>query len=438
MKIVHILPGSGGTFYCENCLRDTALVQALRRQSHDVILVPMYLPLYTDGPDIAGDSPVFFGGINVYLQQVMPVFRKTPRWLDKLFDSRLLLGMAARREGSTRAAGMGEMTLSMLRGEDGNQAKELERLVTWLAKSEKPDIVHLSLSMLIGLAGRIKEALDVPVVCTMQDEDHWIDALGPEHAAACWSAIRDRTIHCDRFVTVSDYYRDLMIERLGIEPAVIDTVYIGIDLDGYRTAGHEGPPTIGYLSKLCATLGLDTLIDAFMILKRKEGLSDLQLRAMGGLIGEDRRFLDRSRAKLRSAGMDGDVHFLPEVDRPARIDFLEDLSVLSVPMPGGEAFGMFMVEAWAAGVPVVQPRAGAFPELIDLTGGGVHYDGTGPDALAAALEPLLRDRTRAKELGARGQEATRREFDVNAMAERMSQIYESVVARHSAGGAPVA
>lgn len=434
MKIVHILPGSGGTFYCENCLRDTALVQALRRKSQDVILVPMYLPLYTDGPDIAQDTPVFFGGINVYLQQVMPVFRKTPRWLDRIFDSNWLLRLAAQREGRTRAAGMGQMTLSMLRGEDGNQAKELERMVAWLAESGKPDVVHLSLSMLIGLARRIKQVLNVPIVCTMQDEDQWLDALGPEYAESCWDAIRERASDCDRFVTVSRYYRDSMAARLQLDPASIEPVHIGIDLTGYEAATHDGPPVIGYLSKLCPTLGLDTLIEAFMILKQEEGLADLQLHAMGGMIGEDRHFLDRARARLARAGMEGDAHFLPELDRAARIKFLKDLSVLSVPIPGGEAFGMFMIEAWAAGLPVVQPRAGAFPELIDLTGGGIHYEGESPDALAAALEPLLRDRARARELGERGREAARREFDVDTMAQRMVGVYESVVAEYAAEG----
>ena len=438
MKIVHVLPGSGGTFYCENCLRDTALVQALRRQSQDVILVPMYLPLYTDGPHIARDTPVFFGGINVYLQQKLPLFRATPRWVDRLFDARWMLSMAARREGRTRAAGMGDMTLSMLRGEDGNQAKELERMVAWLAEIEKPDVVHLSLSMLIGLARRIKQVLNVPIVCTMQDEDQWLDALDPGHAAACWAAIRERAADCDRFVTVSEYYRDSMAARLQLDPSVIEPIHIGIDLTGYQLATHDGPPVIGYLSKLCQSLGLDTLVEAFMILKRKAGLEDLQLRAMGGLIGDDRRFLERVRARLARAGMDGDVQFLPDLERAARISFLRGLSVLSVPIPGGEAFGMFMVEAWAAGVPVVQPRVGAFPELIDLTGGGVHYEGDSPDALATALEPLLRDRALARELGERGREGAHREFDVETMAQRMISVYESGVAEHAAQGVDAA
>ena len=166
MKIVHIVPGSGGTFYCENCMRDNALVKALRRMGHDVVMVPLYLPMFADDPELSEDVPVFFGGINVYLQQKLALFRKTPRWLDRLADARWILELAARKAGTTRAAGLGDMTLSMLRGADGNQAKELDRLIKWLAENERPDIVHLSNALLIGLARRIR------AVCGRSSQSH--------------------------------------------------------------------------------------------------------------------------------------------------------------------------------------------------------------------------------------------------------------------------
>jgi glycosyltransferase involved in cell wall biosynthesis len=429
MKVVHILPGSGGTFYCENCMRDVALVKAMRRQGHEVVLVPMYLPLYTDDPEITRGVPVFFGGINVYLQQRFPIFRKTPRWLDRLLDSRALLRLAARREGSTRAAGMGRMTLSMLRGENGNQAKELDRLVRWLAESEAPDLVHISTSMLLGLARRVKELLQVPVVCSMQDEEVWIDNLDQPYPGKCWGAIAARAGDCDRFITVSTYYRDLMCERLHLDQSAVDVVPIGIDVDGYRCAMHEGPPTIGYLSKLTSSLGLETLVDAFMILKRKSGLESLRLHAMGGLVGSDKPFVAQLRRKLASADMESDVVFMRELDRDARIRFLEGLSVLSVPIPGGEAFGTFLIEAWVAGVPVVQPGRGAFSELVEMTGGGLLYEGETAERLAEALEPILRDRDYARSVGQMGRQVAVREFDVNRMAERTADVYRKVMGK---------
>lgn len=423
MKTVQLLPGSGGTFYCENCLRDTMLLEALRRQGQELTLVPLYLPLYADTPKLVLESPVFFGAINSYLQQQYPLFRKTPRWFDRAFDARWLLRLAARQAGTTRASGLGEMTLSMLRGSEGNQAKELERLVTWLSARGRPDVVHISTILLLGLARRIKEVLDVPIVCSMQDEDTWIDHVEPENVERCWAAIRERLADCDLFVSVSDTYRDVMCSRLGLDPGKVATVYPGVPMDGYEVSEHRGPPTIGYLSRLMPSHGLETLVRAFVILKGKPGLEDLRFRAMGGMVGHDKEHVRGLKALLSDAGMDRHSEFLPALSHEARIRFLGSLTLLSVPVPEGEAFGMFMVEAWAAGVPVAQPRMGAFPELLELTGGGVLYDGNTPEALAGAMEPLLRDRARARDLGARGREVASREFGIETMAERMAKVY---------------
>ncbi|MDQ1257733.1 MAG: hypothetical protein QG656_2339, partial [Candidatus Hydrogenedentes bacterium] len=76
MKIFHLTPGSGGTFYCQNCYRDAALLRALRRRGHDVMMLPMYLPIFSDTDGASTHSPIFFGGINVYLQQRFRLFQK--------------------------------------------------------------------------------------------------------------------------------------------------------------------------------------------------------------------------------------------------------------------------------------------------------------------------------------------------------------------------
>ncbi|MCX5671317.1 MAG: glycosyltransferase family 1 protein, partial [Planctomycetota bacterium] len=177
MRIIQITPGAGTNFYCENCLRDNALVLELRRQGHDALMVPLYLPLVTEGPDATAGVPIFFGGINVYLQQKLALFRRTPRWLDRLLDARGLLKWASGRAEMTKARDLGEATLSMLRGEDGRQVKELERLVAWLAVQDRPDVICLSNALLAGLVRRMKAALGVPVVSMLQDEDGFLDAL---------------------------------------------------------------------------------------------------------------------------------------------------------------------------------------------------------------------------------------------------------------------
>jgi len=208
MKIIHLIPSSGGSFYCQNCLRDDILVKRLRQQGHDVVVVPMYLPLTDDDEKPFGDTPIFYGAVNVYLKQKFPLLRRAPRWVDRLLDAPTLLSLAAKRAGSTRATGLEDMTMSMLRGEEGNQARQLEELVAWLQHEGRPDIIHLSNALLLGLARRIKQELAVPVVCSLQDEDTWLDAMDPALAAPIWQAMADRAVDVDMFVAVSNYYGD--------------------------------------------------------------------------------------------------------------------------------------------------------------------------------------------------------------------------------------
>jgi glycosyltransferase involved in cell wall biosynthesis len=429
LKIVMIVPGSGGTFYCENCLRDTALIQALRRRGHDVVMVPMYLPFFTDEPGVSGETPVFFGGINVYLQEKCVLFRYAPAWLNRWLDAPWLLGRLARRSGSTRAYGMGRMTLSMLQGMEGHHAAELERMVKWLIREGRPDVIQISTALLIGLARRLRERLGAPVVCLLQDEDTWLDALDEPYKDLCWNAIRDRVKDVDGWVAVSQYYADFFSQRTGLAKEALTVVHPGIDPMGYgekedRPRDPSLPPTIGYLSKMTESLGLGVLVEAFMLLKAKPGFKNLKLKAMGGLLGgEDTAFVSRLKAKLAAQGMLQDVEFRPELDRVSRIKFLRSLTVLSVPASGGAAFGTFLLESMAAGVPVVQPKCGAFPEVIEATGGGICYTPETPAGLAGALEQILKHPDRAAELGQRGRSAVLERFTVEHMAEKMLKAY---------------
>ena len=428
MKVVHIVPGAGGTFYCPNCMRDCALVKALRRQGHDVTMVPMYLPVLIDADGIAGDVPVFFGGVNVYLQQQFKLFRKTPRWLDKLFDAPWMLRQAAAREGSTEAAGLGPMTLSMLKGVDGNQKKELDRLIHWLKEHEKPDVVHISNSLLLGLVPELKRALNVPVVCVLQDEESWLDNIDEPYGQMCWDAISDHAGDVDGFVAVSDWYAGEMRDRMGIDRDKMRVVRLGIDLDERDPVSLSfDPPVLGYLSKMTASLGLGLLTEAFITLKKNPRLHNLKMRATGGQLGGDVRYVRGLKRELARHGIEQDVEFLEGFDAAHRSDFLRSVSVLSVPAPQGESFGMFITEALAEGVPVVQPRVAAFPEVVEATGGGVLYDPGDPGALASALESLLLDPARAQELGRRGHKAVYEHFGIDRMAQDFIAVYEGLL-----------
>lgn len=428
MRIVQVLPGSGDAFYCENCIRDTATVRALAAAGQEVVVAPMYLPQprFVESLDGVPQAPVFYGGINAYLQQKFAFFRKTPRWLDRIWDSGPLLRLAGRRAGSVRAAGLGEMTLSVLMGAQGRQAKELERLLRWLERMERPDVVHLSTALLLGIGVAVKKRLGVPVVCSLQDEDSWIDAMEEPARTGCWDAMAEAAREIDAFIAVSRHYGEVMRGRLGFAPEKLSVVYIGVDAARFaRAPSPPDPPVVGYLARMGRSLGLGILAEAFLKLKRT--FRGLRLHLSGGLTADDVPFLAELREKFAAEGVLPDVQVFEEFDTAERQRFLASLSVLSVPTPQGVAFGTYLLEALASGVPAVQPRVGSYPEILEATGGGVLYEPNDPDALARALGEVLGDSARRAELGRRGREAVAKQFTLESMARGMMDVYRRAV-----------
>lgn len=427
MRFVQITAGTGD-FYCGNCVRDDALVKALAHQGHEALMVPLYLPMVTEEPVIDEGVPLFYGGINVYLQQKLGVFRKTPRWLDALFDSTPLLKMAARKTGMTKARDLGEITLSTLQGEEGKQAKELERLIDWLVQYAKPEVVCLSNALLVGLARRIREALGVPVVCTLQGEDGFLDGLPQPYRDQAWETLAQRAQEMDAFIAVSHYYGEVMRLRLRLPPDRVHTVYNGIALDGYPLSRKlPEVPVLGYFARMCRDKGLQTLVEAFIELKKRDRVKDLRLKVAGAMTLSDQPFVDSLRQELASADLSAFATFSPNLTRSEKIAFFQGLSVLSVPASYGEAFGLYVIEAMAAGVPVAQPNHAAFPELIEATEGGILYDHTRPEGLVNALETLLLDPERIHHLGEKGRNAVNRHFTMDRMAQDVVQVLSHVM-----------
>ncbi|MBC8401754.1 MAG: glycosyltransferase family 4 protein [Candidatus Marinimicrobia bacterium] len=428
MKIVHIVPGTGGNFYCENCVRDGDLVNALRTLGHEVTLVPLYLPLSVDGDLVKNGAPIFFGAINTYLKERFPLLRKLPWWSGKLLDSRYLLNLAAAKAGSTRAAGLEEMTYSMIRGEKGHQANELDHLVHWLKDKIQPDIIYLANALLIGLVRELKRHLQVPVVYALENEDIWIDDMEPHWQQQIWATIRERARDVDSFVAVSEYYRNQVQAKLQIADDRMHIVHIGIDLTGYQPAERKTEPAvIGYLSRITETRGPDILVDAFILLKSEPEFTNLKLRITGGETADDIPFITAIKRKLVEAKVSEAVEFVIHFDRESRLEFLRSLTLLSVPARIKEAYGLFQIEALAAGVPTVQPHTGAFPEITELTGGGVTYAPNDAFALATQLRLLLKNPDRIWELGKRGQAMVFDKLSNLKMAENMLEIYQKTI-----------
>jgi len=421
MHLVQITPGAGAMF-CGNCFRDNALVRELRALGHEVTMVPLYLPLTLDEADESAATPIFFGGINVYLEQKSSLFRHSPHWLRRLLASRKLLKWAGNRAAKTKAAEVGDMMLSMLRGEHGRQATELKELTDWLNAQSHPEVIFLSNALLAGLARQLKAVLNSKIVCTLQGEDAFLDGLPDTHREAAWQLLRERAADIDQFIAPSKYFADVMRRRLGLPAEKVAVVYNGIDLDGYEstgptTRGASKAPVIGYLARMSKDKGLDTLAEAFILLKQRNTVPRLKLHIGGSCGPGDEPFVKSLRQRLAAAGCIGEVAFLPNLSRAEKIDFLKGLNVFSVPAIYGEAFGLYLVEAMAARIPVVQPRHAAFPELIETTGAGMLCEPGDAGALANSLEALLLNPDQASVLGENGRRAVHERFTLSAMAE---------------------
>lgn len=440
MRVILISPGTGN-FHCGSCLRDQALARALLDQGHDAIVVPMYLPPVTDGAPVA-EGRIFFGGINAYLQQQFSVFRKTPRWVDALFDHPALLKAAAAMSGMTRAKDVGEMMISMLQGEEGRQAKELEHLADYLAtlreRDPQPMVVCLSNVMLSGLARRIRETLDCPVVCTMQGEDTFIDALPRDLAEAAWDLLRERARQIDAFIAVSRYYGGVMMNRLALHNSKVHVIHNGIDATGYvPAASPPATPTIGYLARMCHAKGLSTLVDAFCLLKQRDTIADLKLVVGGAMVGPDPKYVEGLKQQLAAAGCAEHVTWRPNLTLEQKRAFFQNISVFSVPATYGEAFGLYLLEAAAAGVPVVQPEHAAFPELISELGAGTLCAPHDPAALADALEATLASET-ARSDARRARDVVLERFTHTAMATRFAAVCDTLLTPTGASVSPAA
>jgi len=432
MRLVQITPGAGG-MYCGNCLRDNALVAAWRRQGHQALMVPLYLPLTLDETDLSAGTPLFFSGLNVYLDHQVPWFRRAPAWLRQWFAHPALLRWTARFAAKTRAADVADLTLSMLRGEHGNQARDLDEFVTWLRAGPKPDVVCLSNALLLGMAGRIKNDLGIPVVCLLAGEDAFVDAMPEPLRGQVWAVLAERAQWLDRFIAPSRYFAGRMGERMRLASDRLRVVPPGISLDGYPTPCTQtepisapGVPVLGYFARLCRDKGLDTLVEAFIDLKQSGRVPGLRLKAGGSCGAADVPFVQELRDRLRARGLLGDVEFHPNLDRAAKIALLRSLTVFSVPAGYGEAFGLYLLEAWAAGVPVVQPQTAAFPEILEATGGGLLCAPGDPRALAEAVEKLLRDPALCRQLGEQGRRAVNEHYHIDAVARRHVEVFQEM------------
>ena len=419
MKLAFLTPGTGN-YYCGVCMRDNSLARQLIALGHDVTMLPTYLPHFLDEEDASPDQPIFFGGINVYLQHKFSLFRHTPQWIDKAFDSKWLLRKAAARSGMTSSKDLGEITLSTFRGEDGPLVKEVNKVLAWFKEQGSPDILFLSTIMLAGIGKVLKRELNIPVYGFLQGEDSFLDSLLPEYRVEAWKLLSRDVALLDGCIAPSKYFGDLMAERLSLKTSKIKHHPNGITTKGIVPVDNApASPSLGYLARLCPLKGLDILVDAFIELKDSGKHDDLSLRIAGGMTDEDEPFVEEQRSKLSRAGLDRYFSISPNISREEKLEFLKNLTVFSVPARYPEAFGLYVVEAMLAGAPVVLPDSGAFPEIIESTKGGRLYDSSISGKLTETLDDILSDPQSAREIGIHAHEAVLEQYANEKLAKRL-------------------
>jgi glycosyltransferase involved in cell wall biosynthesis len=431
MRILSLSAGAA-TMYCGSCMRDNALAAELIRQGHDVTLLPFYTPTLTDEENVSRQEQVFFGGISVYLEQHMPWFRRG-RILDRLLDAPGVIKAFTSGSIAVDPKQLGAMTVSTLRGSDGNQRKEIEKLIEFVTSEPAPDVVNVPYTLLINLVAPLKRALNRPVVVTLQGEDLFLEALPEPYKTEALELVRSQIQHVDLFIAVSEYYARFMREYLRIPESKMRVAGLGVNVADLSISARALPAdprslvpdpfTIGYFARIAPEKGLHNLAEAYRILRTEKGLPPSRLVAAGYLPPEHKPYLEQIAAKLAAAGLGEEFVYRGAVERARKVQFFHEIDLLSVPTPYHEPKGLFVLEAMACGVPVVQPNHGAFPEVIARTGGGVLSASDAGRDVADAIETLWKDPARRREMGQRGADGVRNHYTVRHMAEAVLHAY---------------
>lgn len=426
--IAYITAGAAGMF-CGSCMRDNTLAAAIGRLGWDLQLIPTYTPIRTDEENVSLDQ-IFFGGINVYLQQKSAFFRRLPRWLDRWIDRPWLIDWLASKGMKTDARQLGALTVSMLAGEDGRQAKEVRRLVDWLKGHVRPDLVNFTNILIGGCIPAVKRAIGCKIVVTLQGDDLFLLDLPEPHKSQAFERIRAICRQVDAFIVFSRYYADFMGDLLELDPKKVHIVPLGLktdDLPEPLPRPEDRPATLGYFARICPAKGFHMLVEAFLRLKQIPGHQDTRLRAAGWLGQSDRTFYQQQVAKIQKAGLESAFDYAGVVDRNQKFQFFREIDVLCVPTTYREPKGIFALEAMASGVPVVLPAHGAFPELISQTEGGVLFPANDIDALLRSLHALLTDPQACRRIGDLGRQRVLGDFTAEAMARQTIDVYRQVL-----------
>jgi len=425
---IYAFTAGAASMYCGSCLRDNALAAEMSAQGHDVVLMPLYTPTLVDEANVS-ESNVLFGGISVYLQSQSPLFRKTPWFIDKLWDSTQALRAAAKRSIAVNPKFLGEMTVAMLQGEAGPYKKEFQKMVHHLSQMDRPDIVTLPNSLVIAMAKPIRETLKCPIAVTLQGEDLFLEGLQDPYRTQALELLRKAVGTVDGFVSVSEFGARIMSAYLGVDKARIHTVPLGINPNDLmlREERNDGMFKIGYFARIAPEKSLHQLCEAYRWMRHEGGLPPSRLEAAGYLAPEHKEYLNIIEKQMKEWNLHEEFRYHGSLDREQKIRFLRSVDVLSVPSLYAEVKGLYALEAMACGLPIVSPNHGSFPEMIQKTEGGLLAEPDNPQDFGRKILSLHKDVQLRQQLGRQGHQGVRTHYTVHRMAQRAAEVYSELV-----------
>ena len=429
MKIIYIASGAAN-MYCGSCMHDNALAAAMKAAGEDVSLFPLYTPMRLDEESV-GERQIFYGGIKAYLMQKYPRPFLGRDLLLRVAGSQAILRMMPRFDigSAVDPVANAELTISMLKGEDGNQRELLQELVQWIKSTYQPDVIHVTNALLIGVVRELKRSLHVPVTCGLHGEDIFLEGMPQTYQQEALRIIRERAEDVDRFLAISTYYGDMFSKWVGLDPSRIDVVWPGIALKDYQNIEPKtsGSLTIGFLARFVPEKGLHLLVDAFIRLVRSGEFPDLQLVAGGYVSRAYKTYIDGIRKTIKENDLEHRIKLLGTLERADKLNVFRQIDVFSVPAPYREPKGISILEALASGVPVVQPDHGAYPEWINATRGGLLHRPNDSVDLAEKLASLLRDAALRKRLGQHARQGIFEKFSSEQMASGTLHVMRRLV-----------
>ena len=287
--------------------------------------------------------------------------------------------------------------------------------------------MNLTNLLISGVVPEIKSRLGVPIVATLQGDDAFLKQLREPYRARVVEQIKRIVPSLDGFIVFSRSYGEKMSKMFEIPAAYVHHVPLGLNTDRYPESLHLREPgkvlRLGYLARVCPEKGLGVLVESFIKLKRMAGMDRVELHVAGWLGSAQQPFLERLLTRLTRAGLDKAFHYHGVLNHSEKRGFLSHLDLFCVPAVDLEPKGLYVLEALASGVPVVEPDQGAFPELLERSGGGVLFKPGDPLLLAETLAGLLRDPLLRQRLGREGHRRVHRDLTAMRMAERTLTVY---------------